>query len=204
MKRENRYFEVLLFLNSFSLCFCNIWTLLQSSPIQGQISKRLSTHPRNIHAVVSRNMLDQKMICDKSSDCNSNMFCDLHYGICDYHRTLGEPCREDSHCEGHNICMYGQCEKRARETSRGARCQTDKDCDSSMCCARRHGERICQPKLKIGQKCYVPKGGLDYSLNQVCPCLDGLHCRTTSKTKSTSRKSGWHYYNFFEHLRCSK
>ncbi|GAB1603050.1 dickkopf-related protein 3-like [Argonauta hians] len=204
MAGEAQILGMFFLVNIMPLCWCNIWTLLQSSPIQGKMSRRLSTHPRNIHEVVNENMPDQRVVCEKSSECSQNMFCDLHYGICDYHRTLGEPCREDSHCEGHNICMYGQCEKRVRETSRGARCHTDEDCDASMCCARRHGEKICQPKLKVGQKCYVPKGGLDYSLNQVCPCLDGLHCRTTSKSKSSSRKKGWHYYNYFEHLKCSK
>ncbi|RWS27420.1 dickkopf-related protein 3-like protein [Leptotrombidium deliense] len=52
----------------------------------------------------------------------------------------------------------------------------DADCHPHLCCARQHGERICKAKLQKGQRCFVPLGGLDYSLNELCPCDEGLSC----------------------------
>src|SRR5689334_21664154 len=60
--------------------------------------------------------------------------------------------------------------------SLGSRCAADEECSSNMCCARQHGERVCKPRLRLGQRCYVPDGGLAYSLNEICPCSAGLIC----------------------------
>lgn len=62
----------------------------------------------------------------------------------------------------------------------GARCKVDRDCDSSMCCARHHGERVCKRRLIRGESCYIPDGGLAFSINQICPCDEGLLCRENS------------------------
>lgn len=59
----------------------------------------------------------------------------------------------------------------------GSRCKVDRDCDSSMCCARHHGERVCKRRLIRSESCYVPDGGLAFSINQICPCDWGLLCR---------------------------
>lgn len=59
----------------------------------------------------------------------------------------------------------------------GARCKVDKDCGTSMCCARHHGERVCKRQLVLGESCFVPDGGLAFSINQICPCNEGLLCR---------------------------
>lgn len=59
----------------------------------------------------------------------------------------------------------------------GARCKVDKDCGASMCCARHHGERVCKRRLVLGESCFVPDGGLAFSINQICPCDEGLLCR---------------------------
>lgn len=59
----------------------------------------------------------------------------------------------------------------------GARCKVDKDCGASMCCARHHGEQVCKRRLVRGESCYVPDGGLAFSINQICPCDEGLLCR---------------------------
>lgn len=75
----------------------------------------------------------------------------------------------------------------------GSRCHGNGDCQPGLCCARRHGESVCQRKLTLGQRCYVPDGGLEYSLNQLCPCESGLICfqlpasedSTTEKYNST-------------------
>lgn len=180
----------------FTIGMCNIWTMLQSTHIQSHLSQRLSTHPRNIHDMANAQNINADTICKSHKDCSVGKFCDKHYSLCDKYRTLGEPCREDSHCESNTICIYGQCEKTPKEASKGSRCNSDNDCELDMCCARRHGEKICQLKLKLGQKCYVPKGGLDYSLNQQCPCSDGLICRHSSTNNPQIRKPAWH-------LRCT-
>lgn len=59
----------------------------------------------------------------------------------------------------------------------GARCKLDRDCGESMCCARHHGERVCKRRLVLGESCFVPDGGLAFSINQICPCGEGLLCR---------------------------
>uniref|UniRef100_A0A8C3MR28 Uncharacterized protein n=1 Tax=Geospiza parvula TaxID=87175 RepID=A0A8C3MR28_GEOPR len=59
----------------------------------------------------------------------------------------------------------------------GARCQRDEECGPGGCCARQHGERVCQRRLALAQSCHVPPGGLAFSINQVCPCQAGLVCR---------------------------
>lgn len=62
----------------------------------------------------------------------------------------------------------------------GARCKVDRDCGASMCCARHHGEQVCKRRLIRGESCYVPDGGLAFSINQICPCDEGLLCRENS------------------------
>lgn len=62
----------------------------------------------------------------------------------------------------------------------GARCKVDRDCGPSMCCARHHGEQVCKRRLMRGESCYVPDGGLAFSINQICPCDEGLLCRGNS------------------------
>lgn len=59
----------------------------------------------------------------------------------------------------------------------GARCKLDRECGESMCCARHHGERVCKQRLVLGESCFVPDGGLAFSINQICPCDEGLLCR---------------------------
>lgn len=59
----------------------------------------------------------------------------------------------------------------------GARCKTENDCNKDHCCARQHGEYICKRNLSLGRKCFIPKGGLDYSINEQCPCEEHLACR---------------------------
>lgn len=62
----------------------------------------------------------------------------------------------------------------------GARCKVDRDCGASMCCARHHGEQVCKRRLMLDESCYVPDGGLAFSINQICPCDEGLLCRESS------------------------
>ena len=126
---------------------------------------------------------DSDCIDDNSSDTDDLMYCDRHYGFCDYFREIGDLCRHDSQCDSGLICMFGKCARPFKAGFRGARCTNASDCNVGLCCARQHGERICKPKLKLGYQCFVPMGGLDYSLNESCPCDDGLDCQPV-KAKS--------------------
>ena len=74
--------------------------------------------------------------------------------------------------------------------SAGSRCHGGGDCQPGLCCARRHGESVCQRRLTVGQRCYVPDGGLEYSLNQLCPCHQGLVCTQTSPSESQGTFAG--------------
>ena len=72
-----------------------------------------------------------------------------------------------------SLCLFLPCSL----SLSGARCKVDRDCGSSMCCARHHGEQVCKRKLAPGEGCFVPDGGLAFSINQVCPCDEGLLCQ---------------------------
>nr|XP_046919967.1 uncharacterized protein LOC124499995 [Dermatophagoides farinae] len=136
---------------------------------------------------------NNRIKCRQDSDCIDDngpengpmMYCDQHYSYCDYFRQIGELCRYDSQCDNGLICMFGQCEKPFETGHPGARCKDSDDCNAGLCCARQNGEYICKPKLKHGQQCFVPLGGLDYSLNELCPCDEGLEC--TFRTKNSRR-----------------
>ncbi|XP_074594531.1 dickkopf-related protein 3-like [Brevipalpus obovatus] len=127
--------------------------------------------------------------CSKNEDCQRddsiNFFCDSHYGFCDVKRIEMDLCRRDEQCDKNLICMFGKCQREPTPGNRGSRCKSDSDCKSHMCCARQHGEKVCKLKLQRNQRCYVPTGGLDYSLNELCPCDSGLVC---SKKKRKNRR----------------
>ena len=127
---------------------------------------------------------DSDCIDDNSADSENLMYCDRHYGYCDSFRKVGDLCRHDSQCDSGLICMFGKCAQPFAQGNNGARCSEASDCNAGLCCARQHGERICKPKLKLGHQCFVPEGGLDYSLNELCPCDEGFECkRMKAKSK---------------------
>ncbi|TKS89506.1 hypothetical protein D9C73_023631 [Collichthys lucidus] len=61
-----------------------------------------------------------------------------------------------------------------------------------MCCARHHGEQVCKRRLIRGESCYVPDGGLAFSINQICPCDEGLLCRENSSSHQRERDFIYH------------
>ncbi|XP_051523450.1 dickkopf-related protein 3-like isoform X3 [Myxocyprinus asiaticus] len=89
----------------------------------------------------------------------------------------GQYCRRDAQCVRGLSCMFGRCIRSIPDGQEGARCKLDRDCGASMCCARHHGERVCKRRLVLGESCFVPDGGLAFSINQICPCDEGLLCR---------------------------
>lgn len=144
-------------------------------------------------------------MCDHDRTCGRGFSCDRHFGLCVPQRGEGHYCRRDAQCVRGLSCMFGKChrsipsgqEGKNAETVTdfisfvnmrlkrsllrpGARCKVDRDCDSSMCCARHHGERVCKRRLIRGESCYIPDGGLAFSINQICPCDEGLLCRDNS------------------------
>ncbi|KAJ7313730.1 hypothetical protein JRQ81_005377 [Phrynocephalus forsythii] len=125
----------------------------------------------------SANLEQSKTVCNSEKKCPHGLFCDHHFGLCLTLRKEGEYCRQDAHCAKGLSCMFGQCQETIPSGQEGARCHKDEDCPPSACCARLHGEMICQKRLLLNERCYVPQGGLGFSMNQVCPCLKGLACR---------------------------
>ncbi|XP_064648604.1 dickkopf-related protein 3-like [Lineus longissimus] len=159
----------------------NIWNWALSQPFDQSAYQARRNHPRNIHQTLRQNVPEGAapifMQCVSDRTCGRGRFCDRHYGTCDLHRREGQPCRRDGHCTKNTDCMYGRCVKTILVGQAGSRCKQDGDCGQNMCCARRHGESVCKARLSQGDKCYVPRGGLDYSLNEICPCEEGLLCR---------------------------
>ncbi|XP_035203401.1 dickkopf-related protein 3-like [Oxyura jamaicensis] len=124
--------------------------------------------------------LEEVTACGPASPCAQGHFCDEHFGLCLPTRPAGQYCRRDAHCAHGLLCMFGKCQQPAADGQEGARCHRDEDCGPGGCCARRHGERVCQQRLAPGQGCHVPPGGLAFSINQVCPCQAGLVCRASA------------------------
>lgn len=144
-------------------------------------------------------------VCDHKRACGRGFSCDRHFGLCVPQRGEGHYCRRDAQCVRGLRCMFGKCHRSIPSGQEGknpqpdggfltfgerapigsvlrpgARCKVDRDCESSMCCARHHGERVCKRRLVRGASCYIPDGGLAFSINQICPCDEGLLCREDS------------------------
>uniref|UniRef100_A0A672H4G5 Dickkopf N-terminal cysteine-rich domain-containing protein n=1 Tax=Salarias fasciatus TaxID=181472 RepID=A0A672H4G5_SALFA len=118
--------------------------------------------------------------CDQDRACGRGFSCDRHFGLCVPLRGEGQYCRRDAQCVRGLSCMFGKCHRSIPNGHEGARCKLDRDCGPSMCCARHHGELVCKRRLVRGDGCYVPDGGLAFSINQICPCDEGLLCRENS------------------------
>ncbi|XP_055327418.1 dickkopf-related protein 3-like [Paramacrobiotus metropolitanus] len=148
--------------------------------------------------------------CSDKKSCGRGRFCDEYYGRCERLRRRSDFCRKDHHCHRKHECVFGRCRKEIPKGQEGSRCASDGDCPSNHCCARQHGEYICKPKLRQSMKCFVPAGGLDYSLNEQCPCENGLICRyeplkpsTASPVNKISPKNEWFQFSSdTEHMRC--
>ncbi|XP_039943016.1 dickkopf-related protein 3-like [Hirundo rustica] len=134
--------------------------------------------------------------CSPAAPCAQGHFCDEHFGLCLPARPAGHYCRHDPHCARGLVCMFGKCQQPAPPGQDGARCQRDEECGAGGCCARQHGERVCQRRLALAQSCHVPPGGLAFSINQVCPCQAGLVCRPSVPAREKAfeyrpEKSEW-------------
>ncbi|XP_051531137.1 dickkopf-related protein 3-like isoform X2 [Myxocyprinus asiaticus] len=119
----------------------------------------------------------EMVACDQDRACGKGFSCDHHFGLCVPLRQEGQYCRRDTQCVRGLSCMFGRCFRSIPDGQEGARCKLDRDCGASMCCARHHGERVCKHRLVFGDSCFVPDGGLAFSINQICPCEKGLLCR---------------------------
>ncbi|XP_030630932.1 dickkopf-related protein 3-like [Chanos chanos] len=115
--------------------------------------------------------------CEHDRACGKGFSCDRHFGRCVPLRQEGQYCRRDAQCVRGLSCMFGRCHRSIPEGQEGARCKVDRDCGASMCCARHHGEMVCKRRLALGESCFVPDGGLAFSINQICPCAESLLCR---------------------------
>nr|XP_023665089.1 dickkopf-related protein 3-like [Paramormyrops kingsleyae] len=133
-----------------------------------------------------------KMACVHDGACAEGFSCDQHFGLCVPLRQFGQYCRQDAQCMHGLSCMFGKCHHRAPEGQEGARCRADRDCNPSMCCARHHGEHVCKRRLAEGELCFVPDGGLAFSINQICPCEEGLLCRSDAGQQHRQKKFAYH------------
>uniref|UniRef100_A0A8C5N8K7 Dickkopf N-terminal cysteine-rich domain-containing protein n=1 Tax=Gouania willdenowi TaxID=441366 RepID=A0A8C5N8K7_GOUWI len=127
--------------------------------------------------------LSSQAVCDTDRACGRGFSCDRHFGVCVPLRSEGHYCRRDAQCVRGLSCMFGKCHRHVPNGHQGSRCKLDSDCGASMCCARHHGENVCKRRLIRGQSCFVPDGGLAFSINQICPCDHGLLCRDSSHVR---------------------
>ena len=79
--------------------------------LDGQVGDRKSVvQASSLESVLIRCKQDSDCIDDNSPGNPENlMYCDRHYGFCDYFRQVGELCRHDSQCDSGLICMFGKC-----------------------------------------------------------------------------------------------
>ncbi|XP_010583996.1 PREDICTED: dickkopf-related protein 3-like [Haliaeetus leucocephalus] len=142
--------------------------------------------------------LEEVTACSPLTPCTHGHFCDEHFGLCLPTRPVGQYCRRDTHCTHGLLCMFGKCQQPVPDGQEGARCQRDEDCGAGGCCARQHGEQVCQRRLALAQSCHVPPGGLAFSINQICPCQAGLVCRPTAP----GREKAFEYWPEKSEWRC--
>ncbi|CAH1790246.1 unnamed protein product [Owenia fusiformis] len=185
----------------------SIWNWVISNPFNSENFDDLDNHPRNTHRLVttSNTIIESTTRriepCRTDKGCGRGRFCDRHYGFCHLHRVAGETCRRDGHCMRGFDCMFGKCKKRKQLKTEGARCKHDRDCNNTMCCAKQHGEHICKKRIKLYHKCYVPKGGLDYTLNELCPCEQGLICKDVGTIRNDDLE--WRFWSTLDRMRCA-
>ncbi|EMP33816.1 hypothetical protein UY3_09110 [Chelonia mydas] len=124
-----------------------IWAWMYSMPYhapdEAALSKSSSPLAEEITAATT---------CSQDRHCTHGLFCDKHFRLCLPLRQEGQYCRRDTHCARGLSC---------------ARCRQDKDCGVAACCARHHGELLCKKRLALDESCFVPQGGLAFSINQV-------------------------------------
>ncbi|XP_050791326.1 dickkopf-related protein 3-like [Gopherus flavomarginatus] len=138
--------------------------------------------------------------CSQDRHCAHGLFCDKHFRLCFPLRQEWQYCRCDTHCARGLSCMFGKCHRTVPDGQEGARCQQDKDCGMAACCARHHGELLCKKRLALDESCFVPQGGLAFSINQVCSCQEGLVCRTGA----AGRGKPFEYWQDKSDWRCMK
>ncbi|XP_077978904.1 dickkopf-related protein 3-like [Glandiceps talaboti] len=195
-----------LLVTVLGICDAYIWSWMWSGPYPpaSEDYPDMANHPRNLHrdqnSAVNHTMTS-KPPCLSDKSCGRGKYCDKHYGNCRSNKRTGEPCRRDGHCQKGFDCMFGKCVKTLRSGSLGARCKHDRDCDNGMCCARQHGESICKAKLTVGSKCYVPEGGMAYTINTICPCEEGLVCMRTSM-ENPDDELEWRFWTDYDQMRC--
>ncbi|KAG7325259.1 hypothetical protein KOW79_011575 [Hemibagrus wyckioides] len=153
-----------------------IWAWMLSMPYSPPEEGPMGLRERETESSPNSQKGDM-VACDHDRACGKGFSCDRHFGLCVPLRQEGKYCRRDAQCVRGLSCMYGRCIRSIPEGQEGARCKVDKDCGASMCCARHHGERVCKRRLVLGESCFVPDGGLAFSINQICPCDEGLLCR---------------------------
>ncbi|KAF7203985.1 dickkopf-related protein 3 isoform X2 [Nothobranchius furzeri] len=159
---------------SFSYTEARIWAWMLNMP---------HTPPKEGAKALRENIPISKAltaVCDHDRACGRGFSCDRHFGLCVPLRGEGHYCRRDAQCVRGLSCMFGKCHRSIPNGQEGSRCKVDRDCEASMCCARHHGEQVCKRRLIGGESCFVPDGGLAFSINQICPCEDGLLCREDS------------------------
>ncbi|KAM9520903.1 uncharacterized protein ACIB01_016774 [Guaruba guarouba] len=141
---------------------------------------------------------EEATTCGPATPCTHGHFCDEHFGLCLPERPEGQYCRRDTHCARGLLCMFGKCQQPVPDGQEGARCVRDEECGAAGCCARVHGESVCQRRLERGRSCHVPPGGLAFSINQLCPCQRGLVCRASAP----SREKAFEYWPEKSEWRC--
>ncbi|XP_076155257.1 dickkopf-related protein 3-like [Alosa pseudoharengus] len=169
------------------LCVCvclsaaqaRIWAWMLAMPHGPPEDGPLRHHDKGLEDLPSSYKADS-VACEHDRACGKGFACNRHFGHCVPLRQEGQYCRRDGQCVRGLHCMFGKCLRSIPGGQEGARCKVDRDCGPSMCCARHHGEQVCKRKLALGEGCFVPDGGLAFSINQICPCDEGLLCRSGS------------------------
>ncbi|XP_077177931.1 dickkopf-related protein 3 [Paroedura picta] len=134
--------------------------------------------------------------CIIDEDCETGKYCE--FSGFEYKCYVCKPqhthCSRDDECCGNQLCVWGECLKAASRGANGTICESQRDCNSGMCCALTKGLLfpVCTPLPGEGESCHDPSNRLlnlitwepDGALDR-CPCAHGLTCKMQSYSSNS-------------------
>ncbi|XP_062517981.1 uncharacterized protein LOC134193191 isoform X2 [Corticium candelabrum] len=121
-------------------------------------------------------------------------------------RAENDTCGNNQQCCGDGICQMGTC-KTPEPGTEGSGCQSDADCNKTLCCAKRHqkgyyysSSHVCTKLRTAGQVCYPIEDNC--TVHYQCPCAQELTCSTNRTTRYYRSYYGYKQMKVITKSRC--